>query len=82
MFRLFTGQQPVQHLQKSWTVTVMNGNKGELESRPRVMTEKGLIYSLEQKLKARQSCYRKLSNLSDDVNELLSEIWRKVFYKI
>ena len=51
----------------------MNGNKGELESRPRVMTEKGLIYSLEQKLKVRQSCYRKLSNLSDDVNELLSE---------
>ena len=37
------------------------------------MTEKGPICSLEQKLKARQSCYRKLSNLSDDVDELMSE---------
>ena len=37
------------------------------------MTDKGLVYSMEQKLKARQSCHRKLSNLSDDEDELSSE---------
>ena len=50
-------------------VTKVNLNQDCL----RVMTERGLVYSLDQKLKARESCYRKLSNASDDVDEFLSE---------